>query len=115
MYCVYEDTSNLESLDTSHATTRMRYLIASKVHDPAIYVNRYYSIGSYNKANTYAISYTSDTIAHTNNGYANAGGVYGSMDVSLVDNQIKFNAITDGAPYLGGRTYNYILYWGGLI
>ena len=112
MYCVYEDTSNLSYNDTSHTALRIRYLIASRT-----YKSRgidYYPMASWNEVGTRNMSYHASvaTRGKTNNGYADKGGVSGSMDVSLNDNQIKFKAISDGEPYLGGRTYNYILYWG---
>ncbi len=110
MYCVYEDTSNLEFSDTSHTASRIRYLIASKIYD--YNYNRYYVISSYNKAGSFTMNYVGDTIVHTNNGFLNSPSMYGSMDLSLNANQIKFIAIDDGAPYLAGRTYNYLLYWG---
>ena len=112
MYCVYENTSNLSYDDTSHTTVRMRYLIASRTLSDEYTPIEYYPIASYNKANSRTMNYTGELVTRSNNGYANAGGVYGSMDISLNDNQIKFKATADGAPYLGGRTYNYILYWG---
>ena len=110
MYCVYEDTSNLSYSDTSHTVARLRYLIASKVHNNSSV--RYMAISSFNEANSFTMTYVGDIISHINNNYANAGGVYGSMDVSLNDNQIRFNGSSNGAWYLVGRTYNYILYWG---
>ena len=114
MYCVYENTSNLSYDDTSHTTVRMRYLIASKILSGASMPIAYYPIASYNTANSRTMNYTDELVSRqgTNNGYANVGGIYGTMDVSLNDNQIRFNATGDGKPYLGGRTYNYILYWG---
>lgn len=111
MYCVYEETSNLSYTDTSHTATRMRYIISSKLYHRSS-TAQYCALSSYNKANNFSMEYVSDSISHINNGYANSGGIYGSMDISLDDNQIRFKATSDGAPYLGGRTYNYILYWG---
>lgn len=110
MYCVYEDTSNLGYDDTSHTASRLRYLIGSITkNNPE---HRYFAISSYNRANSFTMSYNGDTILHSANDYANSGGIYGSMDISLSNNQIRFKATSDGAPYLGGRTYNYMLYWG---
>lgn len=111
MYCAYEETSNLTSSDTSHTAVRMRYIIASKLRS---YGNNteYYAASFYNKANTTTMGYIGDTVTHVTTGYSAAGGVYGSMDISLKDNQIRFKATSNGQPYLGGRTYNYILYWG---
>lgn len=114
MYCVYENTSNLSCNDTSNKAVRIRHLIASRILYLASTSISYYPISSYNNANSSAMNYVGGLVSHseTNNGYANAGGVYGTMDVSLNDNQIRFNATADGKPYLGGKTYNYILYWG---
>ena len=114
MYCVYENTSNLSFDDTSHTAVRIRYLIASRIFNNLHSHISYYPISSYNNANSRTMKYADGLIARseTNNGYANKAGAYGSMDVSLNDNQIRFNATVDGEPYLGGRTYNYILYWG---
>ena len=58
------------------------------------------------------MEYAGDTINYVNDDYPTAGGFYGSMTISLVAKQIRFKATSDGEPYLGGRTYNYILYWG---
>ena len=110
MYCVYEDTSGLLYNDTSHTAERLRYLIGSKVNNTDSYT--YYTISSSNKVNSYTMSYYGDTCHHLGNGYANSGGIYGTMDISLSNNQIRFKALVDGMPYLAGRTYNYILYWG---
>ena len=58
------------------------------------------------------MKYVGGTINYVNDDYPSAGGVFGSMTISLVAKQIKFEATRDGEPYIGGRTYNYILYWG---
>lgn len=110
MYCAYEDTSNLSYGDTSHTVTRLRYLIASKINHG--HYNSYMVISSYNSANKYTMTYVDSNIIHKENNYANGGGICGSMDISLNDNQIRFTVLSDGVWYLGGRTYNYILYWG---
>lgn len=110
MYCVYEDTSNFDDMDTSHTAVRLRYLIGSKVMSNTSY--RYFVISSYNNANSFTMKYSGDSVNHAKNDYSTAGGIYGSMDISLSKNQIRFKATSDGEPYLGGRTYNYILYWG---
>ena len=111
MYCAYEETSNLTYSDTSHTAVRMRYIIASKLRS---YGNNteYYAASFYNNANTTTMNYIGDTVIHVTTGYSAAGGIYGSMDISLKDNQIRFKATSNRQPYLGGRTYNYILYWG---
>lgn len=113
MYCVYEDTSNLLYGDTSHTVTRIRYLISSRTQNSFSDIG-YYAISSYNAAGKYEMKFVDSRIyrSDTNKGYANSAGVYGSMDVSLNDNQIRFNGPSEGAWYLVGRTYNYILYWG---
>lgn len=110
MYCVYEDVSNLDFTDTSHTATRIRYLIASKLLDRRY--NRYYVISSYNAASSYNMKYAGNTTVNINTGFSNSGGIIGTMDISLNSNQIRFNATVDGEPYLVGRIYNYLLYWG---
>ena len=111
MYCAYEDTRNLSNDDTSHTVTRLRYLIASKINLGYNY-NSYTIVSSYNNVNKYTMNYVDKTVTHIENNYANSGGLCGSMDISLDDNQIRFTGLSDGGWYLGGRTYNYILYWG---
>ena len=112
MYCVYADEHDLVSSDTSHTGIKLRHLIASKVYpgfDPACYA----IVSSYSNAGSSVMDYAGATgKVHTTNGYMNSGGIYGTMDISLADNQIRFTALSDGYPYLVGRTYNYILYWG---
>ena len=109
MYLAYEDTSNFDFDDVSHTAPRLRFLIATRLKSTYI---RFFSICSYNDASQFSMKYSGDTISYTNNNYSNAGGCHGSMDISLVAKQIKFKATSNGTPYLGGRTYNYILYWG---
>ena len=112
MYLVYEDTSNLLHRDTSHTASRLRSVIAimEKNSDPSY--RTFMAISSYNNASQYSMKYAEDTINYVRDDYPPAGGFFGSMTISLVAKQIRFKATRDGEPYLGGRTYNYILYWG---
>lgn len=109
MYCVYENTSNLSYNDTSHTAIRLRFIIAIRVKSsfPA-----FRAISSYNNVSQYSMKYVEGSINYTTDDYPVTGGVYGSMTISLIAKQIRFTATADGEPYLGGRTYNYILYWG---
>lgn len=112
MYCVYEDTSNLLHNDTSHTAARLRSVIAIRVKNVNTDHRQFMATSSYNNASQYSMKYVGGSINYVNGDYPTTGGIYGSMGVSLNDNQIRFNAIVDGEPYLVGRTYNYILYWG---
>lgn len=110
MYCVFEDTSGLRYNDVSHTLPRARYVIAARTY--SWQDTEYYPASGYNVAGIYTMKYIGGLVTHTNNGYSVSGGVYGSMDISLESNQIRFKATENGAPYLVGRTYRYILYWG---
>ena len=110
MYLVYEDTSNLAYNDVSHTKNRLRSVIAVRVNN--LYYPVFFVASLYNKASKFSMNYTGDTVNYTTDDYPTAGGFYGSMIISLIAKQIKFKATSDGEPYLGGRTYNYILYWG---
>lgn len=112
MYLVYEDTSNLLHGDTSHTATRLRSVIAIREKNSNPDYRTFMAISSYNNASQYSMKYAGSTIKYVNDDYPTAGGVFGSMTISLVAKQIKFEATRDGEPYIGGRTYNYILYWG---
>ena len=112
MYLVYEDTSNLSHRDTSHTARRLRSVIAIREKSNGTDYHTFMAIGSYNNASQYSMKYAGGTINYVNDDYPTAGGVHGSMTISLVAKQIRFEATSDGEPYLGGRTYNYILYWG---
>ena len=112
MYLVYEDSSNLLYRDTSHTAIRLRFVIAIRIKSSATDSHAFMAISSYNNARQYSMKYVGDTINYVNDDYPNAGGLFGSMAISLVAKQIRFKATGDGEPYLGGRTYNYILYWG---
>lgn len=111
MYLVYEDTSNLAYDDVSHTKSRLRSVIAVRVKN--IKHPTFFAAGLYNKVSQFSMNYVGDTLNYTKDDYPNVGGIFGSMVISLKAKQIKFKATSDGAPYLGGRTYNYILYWGG--
>ena len=112
MYLVYEDSSNLLYSDTSHTAIRLRSVIAIRVKSGITNYHAFMAISSYNNASQYSMKYAEDTINYVNDDYPPAGGFFGSMAISLVAKQIRFKATSDGEPYLGGRTYNYILYWG---
>ena len=112
MYLVYEDTSNLLHDDTSHTEIRLRSVIAIREKNSNPNYHSFLAISSYNNANQYSMKYAGGTINYVKDDYPTAGGVFGSMSISLVAKQIRFKATSDGEPYLGGRTYNYILYWG---
>lgn len=110
MYLVYEDTSNLAFNDVSHTKNRLRSVIAVRVKNqdnPA-----FFAASLYNKVSKFSMTYAGDTVNYTKDDYPIAGGFFGSMVISLKAKQIRFKATSDGEPYLGGRTYNYILYWG---
>ena len=110
MYLVYEDTSNLDYNDVSHTKSRLRSVIAVRVKNK--YNPAFFAASSYNNASQFSMKYAGGNINYVTDDYPTIGGVFGSMAISLKANQIKFNATRDGEPYLGGRTYNYILYWG---
>lgn len=110
MYCVFEDTSNLADYNSSTSKYRLRNLVSSRV--PHNFYVKFYNIAAYNEANSTNMSVATNLITHTDSGYDTGGGVQGSMKVSLKDNQIQFNAVNNKGPYLVGRTYLYILYWG---
>ena len=112
MYLVYEDTSNLLHNNTSHTASRLRSVIAIREKPSTPGYHTFMAIGSYNNASQYSMKYVAYTINYVNDDYPTAGGIFGSMTISLVIKQIRFKATIDGEPYLGGRTYNYILYWG---
>ena len=112
MNLVYEDTSNLLHNDTSHTASRLRSIIAIREKSSSTNYHEFMAISSYNNASQYSMKYVGDKINYVNDDYPIAGGIYGSMTISLVAKQIRFKATSDGEPYLGGRTYNYILYWG---
>lgn len=112
MYLVYEDTSNLLHNDTSHTASRLRSVIAIREKNSNTDYRTFMAISSYNNASQYSMKYAADTINYVGDDYPSAGGFFGSMTISLVAKQIRFKATSDGTPYLGGRTYNYILYWG---
>ena len=112
MNLVYEDTSNLLHNDTSHTASRLRSIIAIREKSSSTNYHGFMAISSYNNASQYSMKYVGGKINYVNDDYPIAGGVYGSMTISLVAKQIRFKATSDGEPYLGGRTYNYILYWG---
>ena len=112
MYLVYEDTSNLSHNDTSHTASRLRSVIAIREKSGATDYHTFMAISSYNNASQYSMKYAGGTINYVNDDYPSPGGVFGSMTISLVAKQIRFAATSDGEPYLGGKTYNYILYWG---
>ena len=112
MYLVYEDTSNLLHRDTSHTASRLRSVIAIREKTSSTDYRTFMAISSYNNASQYSMKYVGDTINYVGDDYPTAGGFFGSMAISLVAKQIRFKATSDGEPYLGGRTYNYILYWG---
>lgn len=110
MYCVFEDTRGLAFSDTSHTSVRIINVIGIKA-----YYNsgaKYLVSSLYMKAGTFSGSSAYGMVSHNSNGYANSSGAYGTMDISLADNQIRFKPISDGGYYLEGRTYYYILYWG---
>lgn len=110
MYLVYEDTSNLAHNDVSHTQTRLRYIIAVRVknkNNP-----KFFAASLYNKASQFSMNYAGDTVNYTTDDYPSGAGIFGTMSISLKAKQIRFKATSDGEPYLGGRTYNYILYWG---
>ena len=110
MYLVYENIINLSYDDVSHTAARLRSLIAVRVKD-TVYPS--FSVASsYNNASQYSMKYAGGVLTYTTNDYPVSGGIYGSMIISLIAKQIKFKATSDGEPFLGGRTYNYILYWG---
>ena len=110
MYLVYENTSNLGYNDVSHTKDRLRSVIAVRVKNTKY--PSFFAASLYNKASQFSMNYAGDNVVYTKDDYPIAGGVYGSMLISLIAKQIKFKASTNGSPYLGGRTYNYILYWG---
>ena len=110
MYLVYEDTSNLAFNDVSHTKSRLRSFIAVRVKSQFNPV--FFAASLYNKVSQFSMTYAGDTVSYTKDDYPSGGGFYGSMAISLKAKQIRFQATIDGAPYLGGRTYNYILYWG---
>lgn len=110
MYCVYEDTSNLDFLDTSHTATRLRFVVAARTKDDEY--DYFYVISAYNNSGQFSMNYVGDNIVYRTDDYEYIGGIYGTMNISLIAKQIRFKAIEDGKPFLGGRTYNYILYWG---
>ena len=112
MYLVYEDTSNLLHSNTSHTATRLRSVIAIREKNSNPDYRAFMAISSYNNASQYSMKYAGSAINYVNDDYPVTGGVFGSMTISLVAKQIRFKATEDGEPYLGGRTYNYILYWG---
>ena len=112
MYLVYEDTSNLLHNNTSHTASRLRSVIAIREKPRTPDYHTFMAISSYNNASQYSMKYAGDTINYVKDDYPTAGGFFGSMAISLVIKQIRFKATSDGEPYLGGRTYNYILYWG---
>ena len=112
MYLVYEDTSNLSHYDTSHTAVRLRSVIAIREKSSRTDYHTFMAISSYNNASQYSMKYADQTINYVNDDYPSTGGFFGSMTISLVAKQIRFKATSDGEPYLGGRTYNYILYWG---
>ena len=112
MYLVYEDTSNLLHNDTSHTANRLRSVIAIREKNSSPGYHTFMAISSYNNASQYSMEYAGDSITYTTDDYPRAGGFFGSMTISLVAKQIKFKATRNGEPYIGGRTYNYILYWG---
>lgn len=112
MYLVYEDTSNLNHFDVSHAASRLRSVIAIREKTNDTNHRGFIATSSYNNASQYSMKYVGDTINYVGDDYPTAGGFFGSMTISLVAKQIRFKATADGEPYLGGRTYNYILYWG---
>ena len=112
MYLVYEDTSNLLHNDTSHTASRLRSVIAIREKSGYPDSHTFMAISSYNNASQYSMKYVGDNINYVKDDYPTTGGFFGSMTISLVAKQIKFKATSDGEPYIGGRTYNYILYWG---
>ena len=112
MNLVYEDTSNLLHNDTSHTASRLRSVIAIREKSRSTNYHEFMAISSYNNASQYSMKYVGGTINYVGDDYPTAGGLFGSMTISLVAKQIRFKATSDGEPYLGGRTYNYILYWG---
>ena len=112
MYLVYEDTSNLLYSDTSHTASRLRSVIAIRAKSSGTDHRIFLATSSYNNASQYSMKYAGGTINYVGDDYPNAGGFFGSMSISLVAKQIRFKATRDGEPYLGGRTYNYMLYWG---
>ena len=112
MYLVYEDTSNLLHSDTSHTASRLRSIIAIREKNDTTVDHLFMAISSYNNAGQYSMQYAGDTINYAGDDYPSTGGIFGSMTISLAAKQIRFKATSNGKPYLGGRTYNYILYWG---
>ena len=112
MYLAYEDTSNVLRSDTSHTASRLRSVIAIREKNSSTDYRTFMAISSYNNASQHSMKYAGDTINYVGDDYPNAGGFFGSMSISLVAKQIRFKATSNGEPYLGGRTYNYILYWG---
>ena len=112
MYSVYEDTSNLDHFDVSHTASRLRSVIAIREKNSSPDYRTFMAISSYNNASQYSMKYAGQTINYVGDDYPNTGGIFGSMNISLVAKQIRFEATSNGEPYLGGRTYNYILYWG---
>ena len=109
MYCVFEDMRNFAYNDTSHTASRLINIMGIKVE---YYNERYYALSAYMKAGSFSRQFVSDIVTHASNGYANAGGLYGTMDISLSDNQIRFKTNSNLQNYLAGRTYYYILCWG---
>lgn len=109
MYCVFEDMQNLKYDDTSHIVARIINVMCIKVYNT--FYNEYLATSVYMKSGSYSRNYVDQIISYTSNGYAIAGGVCGSMAISLSDNQIRFKPPTNGNDYLAGRTYYYILLW----
>lgn len=109
MYCVFEDMRNFTFNDTSHTASRLINIMGIKVEDT---YTGYYTLSAYMKAGSFSRQFVSDIVRHTSNGYANEGGLYGAMDISLSDNRIRFKPTSDREDYLAGRTYYYILCWG---
>lgn len=109
MYCVFEDMRNFVYHDTSHTASRLINIMGIKVKGS--YDETYYALSAYMKAGSFSRQFVSDVVTHASNGYANAGGLYGTMDISLSDNQIRFKTTSNLEDYLAGRTYYYILCW----
>lgn len=111
MYCVFEDTRNLDYNDNSHNGTRIINVISVLLKE-TFSTKRYMAISVYMNSGSAKCNLAEGVATHADNGYVTSGGVYGSMGISLNDNQIRFKTAENGQWYLAGRTYYYILYWG---
>lgn len=110
MYAVYEDTSEYSYNDKSHTSDRLRTLISVRTNER--FFAQYYCQVTYNSSASDSVKTLVKASNYTDNSYANSGGYYGLFEVSLAESKVRIKNMNDGVPFLQGRTYYYVLYWG---